>query len=129
MIVPGLSLAGPLGFLGRENIQNTYRASDDLTLVRGRHVLKFGTSASRVQVNGGTVNNGFRGTLFFPNIAAFLASQPLSYNRNTGNPLIGLRRTEWHAYIQDDWKITPGFTVNLGLRYELNTSPTEAAAA
>lgn len=127
MIVPGLSLAGPLGFLGRHNFQNTFRVSDEVSWTRGRHVLKFGSSVTRLHINGGAINNGFVGAMFFPNIDAFLAGQPLSFNRNTGNPIIGLRRTEWHSYVQDDWKITPHWTLNLGLRYELNTAPTEVA--
>ncbi len=126
MIVPGLSLAGPLSFLGRQNFQNNYQLTDDLSMTRGRHNLKFGSALRRVEVNGGAVNNGFRGQIFFPNINAFLAGQPLTYNRNIGNPLIGLRRWEWHSYLQDDWKITENLTLNLGVRYELNTAPSES---
>ncbi len=126
MIVPGLSLAGPLSFLGRQNFQNNYQLTDDLSMTRGRHNLKFGSALRRVEVNGGAVNNGFRGQIFFPNINAFLAGQPLTYNRNIGNPLIGLRRWEWHTYLQDDWKISENLTLNLGVRYELNTAPTES---
>jgi len=126
MIVPGLSPAGPLSFLGRQNFQNNYQLTDDLSMMRGRHTLKFGSSLRRVEVNGGAVNNGFRGQIFFPNINAFLAGQPLTYNRNIGNPLIGLRRWEWHTYLQDDWKITDSLTLNLGVRYELNTAPSES---
>ncbi len=126
MIVPGLSLAGPLSFLGRQNFQNNYQLTDDLTIIRGRHNLKFGSASRRVEVNGGAVNNGFRGQIFFPNINAFLAAQPLTYNRNIGNPLISLRRWEWHSYLQDDWKITENLTLNLGVRYELNTAPSES---
>ncbi len=127
MIVPGLSLAGPLSFLGRNQTQNNYQLSDDISWVLHNHILKFGTSLRRVQVNGGTLNNAFLGSIFFPNITAFLEGQPLSYNQIQGNPQIGLRRWEWHGYLQDDWKLARNFTVNLGLRYELNTSPTEAA--
>jgi hypothetical protein len=127
MIVPGLSLAGPLSFLGRANFQNTYQASDDVTWNHNRHTVKFGSSIRRVQVNGGAINNTFRGQLFFPSIEAFLAGRPLSYSRNFGNPIIGLRRTEWHSYVQDDWKLRPTLTFNLGLRYELNTAPSEVA--
>jgi len=127
MIVQGLSLAGPLSFLGRNQTQNNYQLSDDISWVQNNHVLKFGTSLRRVQVNGGTLNNAFLGSIFFPNIDAFLAGQPLSYNQIQGNPQIGLRRWEWHGYLQDDWKLARNFTLNLGIRYELNTSPTEVA--
>ncbi len=126
LIVPGLSLGGPLSFLGRRNFQNTFQASDDISWSRSRHLIKFGSSVRRIQINGGTINNGFRGQIFFPNIDAFLSGQPLSYNRNFGNPMIGLRRTEWHTYIQDDWKVARNLTLNFGLRYELNTAPAEA---
>ena len=126
MIIPGLSLAGPLSFLGRQNFQSNYQLTDDLLVTRGRHNLKFGSALRRVEVNGGAINNGFRGQIFFPNINAFLAGQPLTYNRNIGNPLIGLRRWEWHTYLQDDWKITENLTLNLGVRYELNTAPSES---
>ena len=127
MIVPGLSLAGPLAFLGRNQTQNNYQLSDDISWVLNNHVLKFGTSLRRVQVNGGTLSNAFLGSIFFPTIDAFLAGQPLSYSQIQGNPQIGLRRWEWHGYLQDDWKLARNFVLNLGLRYELNTSPTEAA--
>ncbi len=125
MIVPGLSLAGPLPFSGRNQAQNNFQFSNDLSWSRGSHLLKMGSSLRQVEVNGGSLNNSFVGSIFFPNINAFLAGQPLSYSRNIGNPLIGLGRREWHAYVQDDWRVTPYLTLNLGLRYELNTAPSE----
>ncbi len=127
LIVPGLNLGGPLPYLGRHNFQNNFQVSDDISWTRGRHNFKFGSSLRRVQINGGAITNTFRGQIFFPTISAFLAGQPLSYSINVGNPLIGLRRTEWHGYLQDDWRVTPTLTLNLGLRYELNTVPTEEA--
>ncbi len=125
MIVPGLSIAGTIPFMGAQLAVNVYSLSDDITLTRGRHTLKFGTSLEQPRSDGGRVNNAFAGKIFFPSIGAFLAAQPLSYTKLVGNPLIGLRRWEWAGYAQDDWRVTPNFTVNLGLRYELYTSPSE----
>ena len=125
MIVPGLSMAGPLSFLGRNQVQNNYQISDDFSWLQNQHTFKLGTSLRRIQVNGGTINNAFVGSLFFPNINAFLAGNPLSYSRVMGNPLIGLRRWEWHGYLQDDWKLAQKLFLNLGVRYELNTVPKE----
>ncbi len=124
--VTGLSSAGIPSFLNQYNFQNNYQLIDDLTWSQGTHQLKFGTSVRRVQVNGGNLDNTFRGQLTFLSVNDFLAGRPASYTRNVGNPRIGLRRTEWHAYAQDDWKLTPYLTLNLGVRYELNTAPREA---
>ena len=125
MIVPGLSNAGSIGFMGKLQALNVYSLSDDLSWSRGAHTLKFGSALRRNHVNGGNPNNSFVGTIFFPNINAFLGGQPLSYSRNIGNPLIGLQRWEWDAYVQDDWRITSNLTFNLGLRYEFYSSPGE----
>jgi Carboxypeptidase regulatory-like domain len=124
--VTGLSSPGIPSFLNQYNFQNNYQFIDDLTWSRGGHTIKFGTSVRRVQVNGGNIDNTFRGQLTFLSIGAFLAGQPSSYTRNIGNPRIGLRRTEWQSYAQDDWRVTPSLTLNFGLRYELNTAPREA---
>ncbi len=124
--VTGLSSLGIPSYLNQYNFQNNYQFIDDVTWTRGAHQFKFGTSVRRVQVNGGNIDNTFRGQLTFLSINDFLAGRPASYTRNIGNPRIGLRRTEWQSYAQDDWKITPYLTLNLGLRYELNTAPREA---
>ena len=125
MVVPGLSPAGTISFMGKDIAVNVYSMSNDTSWNRGNHSFKFGTSIRQNRIDGGTVNNRFAGTVFFPNVNSFLAGQPLSYTRNIGNPHIGLRRNEWDVYLQDDWRIAPTLTLNLGVRYELFTSPTE----
>lgn len=125
--VTGLTTLGIPTYLNQYSFQNNYQVMDDLTFNRGRHTIKTGTSVRRIQVNGGNLNSTFRGTLTFNSLAGFLAGTPNSYSIIVGNPRMGLRRTEWHSYVQDDLRLLPNLTLNLGLRYELNTPPTEVA--
>ncbi len=123
--VTGLTTLGIPTYLNQYNFQNNYQLMDDLTWTHARHTFKLGTSLRRIQVNDGSITSAFRGTLTFNSIAAFLGGLPNSYSIIDGNPKLGLRRTEWQSYFQDDWRLTSRLTLNLGLRYELNTSPSE----
>lgn len=125
LIVNGLTSAGYPRFLGRITAQNNYQFTDDLTMQRGSHTLKTGLALRRIQFNNGTFNTLFLGQLRFNNIDQFLAARPAAYSRNVGNPYIGLRGSEWNAYLQDDWQISSRLTLNLGLRYEFNSVPKE----
>lgn len=125
LIVNGLSSAGYPRFLGRITAQNNFQFTDDLTLQRGSHTWKAGIAARRIQFNNGTFNTLFLGQLRFNNIDQFLAGRPAAYSRNIGNPYIGLRGNEINAYLQDDWQINRRFSLNLGLRYEFNSVPSE----
>lgn len=125
VFVPGLTFLGHFFFMAQRNLQNSFQWSDDLTVFRGAHALKTGAAVRRQQLNNGTFNSAFVGQLRFLSISQFLAGRPVSYSRNIGTPFVGLRRTEAHAYFQDDWRLHPGLTVSLGLRYELNTVPYE----
>jgi hypothetical protein len=124
--VNGLTSLGVPSFADKYEFLNNYQFSDDFTWTHGAHTTKFGSSIRRVQVNDGFLDNAYRGQLVFNNINDFLSGRPASYLLRTGNPRIGLRRSEWHSYAQDDWKLRPSLTLNLGLRYELNTALREA---
>ncbi|MCW5965471.1 MAG: TonB-dependent receptor [Bryobacterales bacterium] len=125
LIVNGLTSAGYPRFLGRVTAQNNFQFTDDLTVQRGSHTLKAGLALRRIQFNNGTFNTLFLGQLRFNNIDQFLAARPAAYSRNVGNPYIGLRGSEWNAYLQDDWQVSSRLTLNLGLRYEYNSVPAE----
>jgi carboxypeptidase family protein/TonB-dependent receptor-like protein len=120
--VNGLTTLGVQSFANKYEFLNNYQISDDFTWSLRNHTLKFGSSARRVQVNDGFLDNAYRGQLVFNNISDFISGKPASYLRRVGNPRIGLRRTEWHSFAQDDWRVTPALTLNIGLRYELNTA-------
>ncbi len=112
--------------LNQVNVLNTdrqtYQAVYDMSWTRGAHMLKFGgeyrwsksdrLTNNRVdpqfQFNGNRTTNGL-GDFFLGLPSRFqMGSQRLNRIRNIGT----------NFYVQDDWKIKPNLTINLGLRFE-----------
>lgn len=123
LVVTGLPLVGQFRPPSETKFQNRNLA-DDLAVVAGRHTWKAGF-IYRWLAPSTTSDRGFNGTLVFPSIAGFLAAQPVSYTRSLGISRIDLRASEISGYVQDDWRLLPQLTLNLGLRYEKYSVPVE----
>lgn len=125
-VVDGLSNLGNV--LRRDTVSNFFEYSDDLVYTRGAHSLKFGAILTRYQNNQ---LNAVRsdGIFVFFSLFNLLSNDPFRFDAITTSPLgrIGVRQWYVGAYIQDDYKISPNFTLNLGLRYEVATNPNEVA--
>lgn len=104
---------------------------DHVSHVMGQHTLKFGGEIHRDSVSGGALGNA-RGSVSFtggntPAIANstiledFFAGNPAFGSILVGDPRRNIHNWGYAAFIQDDWRATRRLTVNLGLRYEVNT--------
>jgi hypothetical protein len=105
---------------------NSYQASDDAFITRGTHSLKFGFVVERMQLNNQVFSNP-TGAWSFPDLYSFLANAPSKLNSALGSSIRdrAYRQTLFGAYLQDDWRLRPNLTVNLGLRWEMTTILTE----
>jgi len=105
---------------------NSFQVYDDAFLTRGTHTIKFGGAVERMllQVTALTDPNGI---WFFDSVPKFLTNQPTKFQGGIASSLTprDLRQTLFGAYVQDDWRWKPNLTLNLGLRYEMATIPTE----
>jgi hypothetical protein len=97
-------------------VGNTFSGIDDLTWVKGRHVVKAGVEVRRVQMNQG---GSAYGTVSFNSLSSFAEDQSNKASITGVYPVNGLRKTDYFAYIQDEFKWRPNFTLNLGLRYNI----------
>ena len=106
---------------------NSFQGGDDVFLTRGIHSIKFGVMVERMQDNQlslPAVNGRFR----FDSLENFLTNRPQVF-QGAGSPNVpdvGLRQTLFGAYVEDDVRLQKNLTVNLGLRYEMATVPTES---
>jgi hypothetical protein len=108
------------------NTWNSYQAYDDAFLSKGTHSIKFGFTFERMQLARTSVANP-TGTWVFSSLTNFLINQPTSLKAQvpgTGSSR-GLRQSIFGGYIQDDWHLRSNLTVNMGLRYEMATVPTD----
>jgi hypothetical protein len=121
--VPGaLSFGTPNGFpQGRAD--TTFQYTDVLSVQRGSHALKLGGEFRRFQNNN--FNTGVAGVITFNSMADFLAGRVLRFTKATGDISPALRVWAANWFVQDDWKLRPGFVLSLGLRYEFNSVPNE----
>jgi outer membrane receptor protein involved in Fe transport len=128
--VPGLTDVVPGGvgaYTGDAFAWNSFQAYDDAFFLKGAHSIKFGFAVERMQENQ-RLGNRQVGQINFGSLPDFLTNQPLTYQAGVpgldNNPR-GIRQTLFGGYLQDDWRLSSSLTLNLGLRYEMVTVPTD----
>ena len=126
--VPGTtSFSGGLGAIDSYRFHWTsIQVYDDLEFTRGNHTLKFGGGIERIRDNilATTTPNG---SFSFNSLSDFLTNDPFLLAATIPSTISerGFRQMIVGTYLQDDWHWRRNFTVNLGLRYEMATVPTE----
>src|SRR5579872_2494476 len=107
---------------------NSLQAYDDAFLSKGKHSLSFGVSLERMMLNV-IADTDPNGIWRFANLQDFLTNNPSKFQGGIASTLSprNLRQTLVGLYLQDDWRWRPNLTLNLGLRYEMSTVPTETS--
>ncbi len=120
--------------------ENSFDPSDTLTMIRGKHILHFGAELLYMEDNDTPWGNIYSGQFTFSGVftqqgpfnatgpggagksglgyADFLLGQVDSWNA-VRSPIIAMRQTQPQFFVQDDYKLTPSLTLNLGLRYQI----------
>jgi|GEM_PF-1343301 len=114
-----------------------YIVGDDVSWTHGNHLFQFGVDLRWIQSNqydlsgatggkysfsAGTTNNGSTGGA---PLASFILG---TINAFSNSPQLVNGYYRWHyyaGYFQDDWRVTPRVTLNLGLRYNIEAPRTE----
>lgn len=109
-------------------VRNTFQWQDTLSVVKGKHEMKFGADIRRIQnnfvfdfFNNGSFDFGrLFGSFTGDPLADFVGGFPDNFFQFS-SATYGIRTTQLNFFGQDNWKVTPKLTLNLGLRYEYNT--------
>jgi len=95
----------------------SYSLVDNLVITLGRHTLKVGGEIRRAHVN--VADPAFDAiSITYANRNDLLANKVNNASIGSGDPVLGTRKWYYFAYVQDDFKVLPELTVNLGVRYE-----------
>jgi hypothetical protein len=120
-------------------IENTFQPSDIVTLIKGKHILHFGGEFLDYQGNYTPWGNLQSGNFTFTGVytqqnptvpgtgnayADFLLGDVNTWSA-TNQPESGARFKIPQVFAQDDFKLRPNLTINLGLRYEYQTGWSE----
>jgi Carboxypeptidase regulatory-like domain/TonB dependent receptor-like, beta-barrel len=123
---PSVSISGylmPSEVTPNYRTTELYDAHDSIMWSHGKHNIKFGGELRWTRewmfYTGGNGSTGFADKFTGNNVADFLLGLPSSVSKTA-------RATQWNStvpylagYVQDDWRLTPKLTLNLGLRYEV----------
>ncbi len=101
---------------------------DHVSYTRGQHALKFGGELHRDAFTGaayggsrGRIKFGLGGQTLIQPIEDFFAGFSSHSSLLVGDPTRHIHNWGFAGFVQDDWRIAKNLTLNLGLRYELNT--------
>ncbi len=101
---------------------NMYEWTNNLSHSMRNHTLKTGVNVLRYQLNSFFAPNS-RGSVSYPSLTDFLLDQNANFSQYAGDGFVPARTTELGVFIQDDFRIMPDLTLNLGVRYEYTSAP------
>jgi len=107
-------------------VGTTFSYIDNLSIIRGRHTFKVGIDVERIRLNNTSVGTAIA-TVSFASPDDFIHNAMDSVSVDAELSVGGMRRTFWMGYGQDEIKLRPNLTVNLGVRYEYYTVMHEVA--
>jgi hypothetical protein len=124
----GLNI-GPEGNSPQSYTQNNYQVLNNITIVKGSHTIKFGPEYRRWIAPSNFLPRS-RGEWDYAGLQTLINDQiPDGGNRalrGAGSGLFDGNQTALYGFVQDDWKVTPRLTLNLGVRYEWTSNPNGA---
>ncbi len=126
--LPFINIAGGLGFGGPTGEPSgrgdtTAVLNDTLSWLRHRHSFAFGGEIRRAYNNNIAENIG---SFTFSSVANFLQDKASAVTDQIGSGNDKILQPSYDVFVQDSFKWRPSFTLNIGLRYAWNSSPSEA---
>ena len=121
VVISGFTSVGSSNY-PQHRTDNGYEYTDNLSVVHGRHTVKAGFNLYHVSLYSFFPAN-LRGTVSYSSLADFLFDRQGSFSKYTGTPDFTAVTNELGAFMQDDIRVKPNFSLNLGLRYEYDTAP------
>jgi outer membrane receptor protein involved in Fe transport len=140
--IPGIGFLG-ISITGQTNLgtatdyprlnplENRYQLADSLTWTKSKHTVKFGIEFVRTEDYTNLLFNR-TGTYSFPSFTALAMDLTgntagnknwLTFTQALGNPIVDLFIKDYSFYVQDQYKVSPRLTLNLGVRYDYSDLP------
>ncbi|MBB6142839.1 hypothetical protein HNQ77_000777 [Silvibacterium bohemicum] len=117
-------------YLPKQQTPQQFQYNDTLVISRGKHNLKFGVAASAPMRNIFQDEAAVRGSLDFESTFTHFAYADgllglVNQVQLTNSDVVDQRLWIAAGFVQDDWRVLPQLTLNLGLRYEFSAPPVE----
>jgi hypothetical protein len=133
--IPGFAFFGREPFSFVKRTEERYQATDNFSWSKGTHNIKFGIDGNFLPLSADfTVNFGgiydfgqqsiVAGAPAFNPIQAYGAGIPSDFIQGVGNPHDTFSNTTVGAFLQDSWRIRSNLTLNYGVRYDVEFTPT-----
>ena len=113
---------GPATNLPQGRTVESYQITDNLTLTRGNHQMKMGVDIRKLK-NVAPFLPNVNGNFQFDSIQQMVDNRPTQITVAFGPSTLSYDELDQFYYFQDDWRIRPNITLNLGVRYENTGQP------
>lgn len=120
--ITGFFTIGGLANFPQGRVQNSYQFSDTLSYLAGAHSFKFGTDIRHIRLNNLAAFDT-KGTFVFSTFQNYVNNNAFSFQQALQTASFFAVQTQQYYFAQDDWRVRPNLTLNLGLRYETANNP------
>jgi Carboxypeptidase regulatory-like domain/TonB dependent receptor len=117
-----IAIFGRRSFLPIEQFDDRFQFTNNLSVIAGPHTFKFGVDFNRVFVDQ-VFRSDAGGVYRFNSLDDLANRRPNQFRQFVGSGQFSATQKELAFYVQDEWRIRPGLTLNPGFRYEATFNP------